>query len=87
MEEVTFPHSNAFGKHSEYCGYDVKRVLIDSGRVMDVLFLNALRNMGKFEMGLKRVNFPMMGFGSITIYSVGTTCGKSSPHGNTVASH
>lgn len=44
----------------EINGYHVKRVLIDSGTSMDVLFLDTFKNMGKNEKDLQRVNFLLM---------------------------
>lgn len=58
MEHVTCPRDDAFTITTVINGYDLKRVLIDSGISMDVLFLNSLENMGKSENDLKKVNFP-----------------------------
>lgn len=55
----------------EIGGYDVKRVLIDSGNSTNVLFLDALKKMIRNEKDLKKVNSPLMGFASTTIYPVG----------------
>lgn len=49
MEHVTCPHKDALVITAKIDGYDVKIVLIDSGSSTDLLFLDALKNMGKTE--------------------------------------
>lgn len=49
LGHITCPHEDALVITAEIDGYDVKRVLIDSGSSTDVLFLEALRKMGKLE--------------------------------------
>lgn len=71
MKRVTCPHGNALVNSAEIDGYDVKRVLIDADSSTDVLFLDALKKMGRSEKNLKKVNFPLMGFASNTTYLVG----------------
>lgn len=71
MEHITCPYDDALVITAETEGYDVKRVLIYSGTSIDVHFLNALKNIGKSEKDLKKVNFPLMGFASMTTYLVG----------------
>lgn len=68
MEHVTFLHNDALVITTEIDGYDVKRVLIDSGSSTDILFLYALRNMGNNVKAIKKVSFPLMGFASIITY-------------------
>lgn len=73
IEQVTCPHEDALVITTEIDGYDVKRILIDSGSSTDVLFLNALKNMGKSKKDLKKVNCPLMGFASNATYLVGAS--------------
>lgn len=58
MKHVTCLHDDALVIIIEINGYDVKRVLINSGSSTDVLFLDALNNIGKSEKDLKKVNSP-----------------------------
>lgn len=53
MEHVTCPHDDALVITTEIDGYYVKRALIDSMNLTDVLFLDTLNNMGKSEKDLK----------------------------------
>lgn len=64
-------HDDALVITTKNHGYNVMRVLIDFGISTDVQFLNALRNMGKDEKDLKKVNFPLMGFATTTTYPLG----------------
>lgn len=49
MGHVTSPHEDALVITTEIDGYDVKRVLIDLESSTNVLFLDALKNMDKWE--------------------------------------
>lgn len=71
LSHVTHPHEDELVMTVEINGYHVKRVIIDSGTSMDVLFLDTFKNMGKNEKDLQRVNFLLMWFASITTYLVG----------------
>lgn len=71
MEHVTCSHEDALGITAEIDGYDVKRVLINLGSSTHVLFLDAVKNMGRSKKDLKKVNFPLMGFASNATYPVG----------------
>lgn len=64
------PHDDVLVISMEIDGYDVKRVVIDSRSSMNVLFLDVLRNTGMSKRDLQKMNFPLMGFVSITTYSV-----------------
>lgn len=68
---VTCPHEDALVVTTEIDGYDVKRIIIDSGSSRGVLFLDALKNIGKSEKELQKVNFLLMGFTLTTTYMVG----------------
>lgn len=70
MVHVTSPHEDTLVITTEIDGYDVNRVLIDSWSLIDVLFLDALKRMGKNEKDLKKVNFPLMGFASEATYLI-----------------
>lgn len=71
MKHATFPHEYALVITVEINWYDMKRVMIYSGSSTDVLFLDALKTMGKSEKDIKIVNFPLMRFASTTTYLVG----------------
>lgn len=71
MEHATCIYKDALVITTEIDEYDVKRVLIDSGSSIDVLFLEALKKMGRSENELKKVNFPLIGFTSNSTYLVG----------------
>lgn len=71
MEHVTCPRDDALVITMEIDGYNVKRVMIDSDSSTNVIFFYALKNMRKSEKDLKKVNFHLMGFASITTYPVG----------------
>lgn len=49
MEHVTFSHDDALVITAVIDGYDMGKVFIDSNNSTDVLFLDALKNMGKSE--------------------------------------
>lgn len=71
MDHVTCPHEDVLVITTEIDGYDEKRVPIDSGSSTNVLFLDAMKNMGKREKDLQKVNFPLLGFASTPTYLVG----------------
>lgn len=71
MAQVTCPYEDTLAITAEIDGYDVRRVLVDSGISTDILFLDALMKMGHSEKELKKVNFPLMGFASQKTYPVG----------------
>lgn len=71
MEHVTIPHEDALLIIAEINGYNVKRVLIDSCSSTYVLFLEALKKMGRSEKGLEKVKFPLTGFPLNETYPVG----------------
>lgn len=50
--------------------FDVKRVLIDSRCSLDLLLIDALKNMGSSEKDLQMVNFSVLGFASTMTYPI-----------------
>lgn len=70
MRHVTCPHKYALVVTTKIDEYYVKRVFIDSGSSTDVPFLDALKNTGKSERDLQKVNYPLMGFASTTTYTL-----------------
>lgn len=50
MEHNTDPHDNALGITTDINQFDVKRILVDSGSLIDVLFLEDLLAMWKTKM-------------------------------------
>lgn len=70
MEYVTCPHEDAFVITAEIDKYKLKRVLIDVGKLTDILFLETLKKMGKSEKDLKKINFPLMGFASNATFPI-----------------
>lgn len=71
MEHVTCPNDNVLVFTTKLEGCDIKRVLIDSGTLTDVLFLTALKNIRNGEKDLKKGELPLMGFALTTTYVVG----------------
>lgn len=50
MEHITCPPEDTLVITAEIGGYDVKQVLIDPGRSTNVIFLDALKRIGKSEI-------------------------------------
>lgn len=57
MGHVTYPDEEVLVITTDIDGYDVKRVIIDSRSSTEVVFLDSLKNMGKSEKDLHKVNF------------------------------
>lgn len=62
MEPVICPYEDTLDIIAEIDGYDVKRVLLDSGIAMDVLFLDTLKKMGKTKKRLEEGELPTVNF-------------------------
>lgn len=70
MEHLTCSHDDVLVITAEIDGYDVKRILIDLGSSIHILFLDIRKSICKNEKDLKKVNFILMGFVSTATFPV-----------------
>lgn len=68
MEHITNPHDDAFVNTTEFNGFNVKRILVNSGISTYVFFLSTLLDMRKMKKDLKKVDFLLIGFAGRTTY-------------------
>ncbi|KAL2497677.1 Uncharacterized protein Adt_23227 [Abeliophyllum distichum] len=68
---ISFPHDDALVITGDIVDFDVKRVLVDTGRASNVLSWNTFKALKISIDRLKPVNTPLLGFGRATVIPEG----------------
>jgi hypothetical protein len=69
---ISFPHTDAMVIIAHIDKWDVTRVLVDNGSLVEILFLSAFDQMGFDRKQLKEASKPLYGFGGKRIEPVGS---------------
>ncbi|XP_058202943.1 uncharacterized protein LOC131317404 [Rhododendron vialii] len=71
MEGVSFPHNDALVLSIPFQWKMVRRVLIDQGSSVEILYYSAFKALVLTQYQLTPVNAPLVGFTGIPIYQIG----------------
>lgn len=68
MARITTPLDDALVITTTIDGFETKRILIDGGSSLDILLLDAFKNMTRNTNDLKGIDFPLIRFAGSAIY-------------------
>ena len=69
--KVFHPHDDALVVTMEIAGYSTRRVLIDNGRSVDIIYLTAFQQMKYGKDQLQPIETPLVGFAGTSVYPLG----------------
>ena len=62
LERVQNPHSDPLGIQLIMNGYDVKRILVDTGSLVEVMYYDLFKQLKLSQSDLKLARAPLVGF-------------------------
>ncbi|XP_073035211.1 uncharacterized protein [Primulina eburnea] len=71
LQGVSLPHNDALVIQAKVANYDIRRVFVDSGSSVNVIFLEALDQMNLEDYRLQPVETALFGFAGHTVYPRG----------------
>lgn len=68
---VQVPHNDPLLLTVDVCGFDVRRILIDSGSSMDIMYYGMFQKLGKRQEDLIPVSTQLLGLESFPVWPLG----------------
>ena len=70
-EGILYPHEDTLVIKAMVAGTELRRILVDTGSSVDILFKSALDDMGIADLKLERTNTSLKGFGGGLLTPIG----------------